>query len=174
MYGESPAHAPRTEDLLRVLVHQRGREVERGTTGRVVRVEDAFFHVGVPGDEVSGPYPHLTALFQVHGRTLAVAGEGVVLEWEGWVLSRRPDGREAGPFEGFDEWVWNEADPVGRDPVHTGGGFGLLSRHIHHWEGLYFVTVDPLPALAFSFGSLDQALQELRAFPYLQLDLRDG
>lgn len=154
------------EPFLRVLVLQQGREVECSPGAAIRRLGDAYFVVNARGAEVVGPYPNLPALFQAHGTLLVQAAGGRILEWEGWVLSQDDQGRVAGPYPGFDEWVWMEGELLPPIPFESDGSPAQGGR-VHHWRGRYFISVDPLPAFHAPFESAESAESAARELTIL-------
>jgi len=150
------------EPFLRVLVLQQGREVECSPDAAIRLLRDAYFVVRARGAEVVGPYPDLPALFEAHGTLLVQTAGGRILEWEGWVLSQDERGRVAGPYAGFDEWIWMEGELLPPVPFETDGTPTQEGR-VHHWQGRYFISVDPLPACHAPFESAESAARELTA-----------
>ncbi|HSG47293.1 MAG TPA: hypothetical protein VLA43_05670 [Longimicrobiales bacterium] len=165
---------PCGDPFLRLLVLQQGRAVECSATGDLRQFGGAYFVVSGAGAVVSEPFPDLPALFTTLGRPLVQGAGGRVLEWEGLILSEDAAGEVAGPYPGFDEWVWNEGETVSREEGPTATCMSWGGRYIHHWRGLYFLTVDPLPTCGISFTSLEGARRELLGLSYLALKLQDG
>jgi hypothetical protein len=159
---------------LSVLAHRLGQLVESSNAADVRRVGAAHFLVTKTGTDISDPYPDLPTLFAEEG-TILVSGErGRILEWEGWVLSEDSQGAVAGPFQGFDEWVWVEARTVWRSAGGCAPGSGSGRRFVHEWRGFHFISVDPFPAAPVAFSSLEEALSEIQAIPALAPRLREA
>jgi hypothetical protein len=144
-----------------VLVHRYGSVVEASETSEVRQVGSAYFYVLEPGIAVSDPYPDLPSLFATEGSTLVSGPAGRVLEWQGWVLSEDRHGTQAGPFPGFDEWVWAAGETVWRSASPSPTGQGAWHRFVHAWKGFHFVTVDPFPTGPKAYPSLESALRAL-------------
>lgn len=159
---------------LSVLAHRLGQLVESSNAADVRRVGAAHFLVTKTGTDISDPYPDLPTLFAEEG-TILVSGErGRILEWEGWVLSEDSQGAVAGPFQGFDEWVWLEAKTVWRSVGGCAPGSGPGRRFVHEWRGFHFISVDPFPAAPVAFSSLEEALSEIHTIPALDPRLREA
>lgn len=169
-----PTHPFACPPSLRILVLQQGRRVGCSGETALLRLGEAWFAEDRAAGIMTGPYPDVATLFAAQGRPFAVGPGGQVLEWSGLVASRDDDGEVAGPYDGLDEWMWDQAEMVSREVGPTGTCMSFGGRYIHHWRGLYFVTVDPLPARDHIFPSLEQARDELRALSYMALRLQHG
>ena len=73
----------------------------------------------------------------------------------------------AGPYHGFDEWVWCEASTVWRGQPPGVEARSTGNRFVHAWRGFHFITVDPFPTPPLAFASLDEALRALPPAPML-------
>lgn len=165
---------PCRDPFLRVLVLQQGRAVECSASAVLRQLGGAYFVISRAEGVVSEPYPDLPTLFTSLGRSLAQGRGGRVLEWDGLILSQDASGEVGGPYPAFDDWVWGEGEIVCREEGPTETCMSVGGRYIHHWRGMYFLTVDPLPTCDLSFSSLDGALCELRALSYLSPRIQDG
>lgn len=166
--GRLASANPNAEAFLHFLLRSRGLEVERSEVESVYRYGDAFFLTDHGGREIFGPYQNLAVLFAHHGELLYATPRGEILAWGGLVVSRDRDGHVAGPYTGFDDWIWNEGTRVATEPFPRSPDQFPAARYVHEWGGLYFVTVDPLPVSTEGFASLDAALGHLDRFPLHQ------
>ncbi|MEJ2539394.1 MAG: hypothetical protein P8188_05410 [Gemmatimonadota bacterium] len=150
--GTTPSSG--VEISLRVLILQRGRALEVLGDLSLHEVDGACFGLQGKDQRVLGPFAGVDDLFRRLGRRLFCHAGGCVYELEGWVLSVDSDGCVGGPYPDFDEWVWTEGETVSRERARASGmGF----RWVHRWQGLFFLTVDPLPSSPVSFPSAESA-----------------
>ena len=145
------------EVSLRVLVLQRGREMERIGDLALYELDSSCFALQGVEQRVLGPFAGVEDLFRRLGRRLFCHAGGCVYGLEGWVLSVDSDHWVAGPYPDFDEWVWTEAEIVSRERASAKSA-AAGCRYVHRWRDLFFLTVDPLPSPLVSFRSEESAL----------------
>jgi hypothetical protein len=150
------------ENALRVLILQRGVEMETVGDLTLYQVDTSCFALQGPDRRLLGPFAGMEDVFRGLGRRLFCHAGGCVYGLEGWVLSVDSDGWVAGPYPDFDEWVWSEAETVSREHSSLRGP-GLGYRYVHRWRDLFFLTVDPLPSPLLSFRSEASALAHGRS-----------
>lgn len=172
--SERPAHHVEMSHVLRLLVMQRGVEVACDGEDSIRCIDDTFFEMTGPDRQVSEPFTGLEELFASRGFIRYTSPGGRILGWRDWTLSVDHDGCLAGPYETFDEWVWAEAETVTRDEAHWQVRLGTGARYIHHWNGLYFLSVDPLPTVPVAFTSLESAQQHSSRIPAVARGARPG
>jgi hypothetical protein len=155
---DSPDPAALTP-ILTLLVFQQGTEVECSGSLVIRQLHGMHFVSPSDGAWMRGPYPDLPAVFATEGRMVLETARGRILEWESMVLSLDQDGGVAGPYASFDEWLWMEGEPLLIQSPK--GSAAIPGGYVHHWNGHYFISVDPFPASSLDYPSRESALRAI-------------